>query len=71
MTQCQITASLARSAVAVIPDLQDAMSSLPMSILKDRIHDAKPLGLVRVDSNELLVIYDRTSGFINQFVVIV
>lgn len=58
--------SLARSAVTVVPDLRDAVHDLPMSNLKERINDAKPLGLVRVDANELLVIYDRRYCFMTQ-----
>jgi hypothetical protein len=56
--------SLARSAVAMVPDLQDAASDIHMSTLKDRLKDAKPLGLVRVDDNELLLIYDCRHMFI-------
>lgn len=41
-----------------MPDLQDVMSNTSMSLLKDRLKEARPLGLVRVDANELLLIYD-------------
>jgi len=41
-----------------MPDLQDVMFNAPMSLLKDRLKEARPLGLARVDANELLLIYD-------------
>jgi hypothetical protein len=53
--------SLSNSAVTIVPDLHDAASNLPMSTLKLRLEDAKPLGLARVHSSELLVIYDGLS----------
>ncbi|KXN84722.1 Rho1 guanine nucleotide exchange factor 3 [Leucoagaricus sp. SymC.cos] len=58
--------NLAESAVTVVPDLRDAASSVSMSILKERLKDAKPLGLARVDSNELLVIYDSVGCYITK-----
>ena len=42
----------------VVPDFHDASTNLPMSDLKKRVEGAKPLGLVRCDASELLVIYD-------------
>jgi len=53
--------NLAQSSVAVVPDLQDATSNSPMATLKALVEGLKPLGFVRVDLNELLVIYDRAS----------
>lgn len=50
--------SLSQSAVAVVPDLRNTMSSVLLSTLQDRIRHAKALGLVRVDAHELLMIYD-------------
>ncbi|KAF9445469.1 hypothetical protein P691DRAFT_734916, partial [Macrolepiota fuliginosa MF-IS2] len=58
--------NFARSEVMVIPDLRDAVHNLSMSILKERISGAKPLGLVRVDASELLVIYDLIGCYITK-----
>lgn len=50
--------SLAKSAVTVVPDFTDANSNAPMSNLKTKLEGAKPLGLVRINPTELLVIFD-------------
>lgn len=50
--------SLAQSTVTIVPNLDDARTNLPMSLLKERLAGAKPLGLIRLDSSELLLIYD-------------
>lgn len=42
----------------MVPDLQGASSNPPVAALKVNLKGAKPLGLVRVDANELLVVYD-------------
>lgn len=53
------------SAVAVVPDLKDASSNEPMALLKARLDGKKPLGFVRVDQNDLLVIYDGEFLFLS------
>jgi len=50
--------SLAQSSVALVPDFDDAANNSPMTLLKSHVENLKPLGFVRVDLNELLVIYD-------------
>lgn len=50
--------SLALSDVAVVPDLQGASNNPPIATLKANLEGAKPLGMLRVDANELLVVYD-------------
>lgn len=50
--------SFAQSAVVVVPNLQDSGNNSAMSSLKTLIENARPLGFVRVDMNELLVVYD-------------
>jgi len=54
--------SFAQSAVVVVPDLQDSANRPAMTALKSMIDNARPLGFVRVDMNELLVIYDGMSS---------
>lgn len=46
--------------MAVVPNFQNASQSPPMQSLKERCDTAKVLGIVRVDSSELLVVYDGT-----------
>jgi hypothetical protein len=53
--------SLHKSVVTVVPDLSGASTNAPMADLKSRCDDARPLGLVRCDADELLVIYDSKS----------
>lgn len=55
--------SLARSTVTVVPNLSDTANNPAMARLKSRLEDAKPLGLVRCDSSELLVVYDSQCSF--------
>jgi len=50
--------SLTKSAIALVPDFKDASNNPAMGTLKDRIEGLKPLGLVKVDTNEFLVVYD-------------
>ena len=50
----------AGSNVTVIPNFSEANE--PMQLLKQRSASAKPLGLIKVASNELLVIFDGTSA---------
>ncbi|KAH7911069.1 hypothetical protein BJ138DRAFT_1113504 [Hygrophoropsis aurantiaca] len=47
-----------KSVVAVVPDFGDATSNGKMTDLKARCEAAKPLGLIRCDATELLVVYD-------------
>lgn len=50
--------SLTSSAVTTVPDLRDAATNFAIANLKSRLEHAKPLGLARVNSSELLVVYD-------------
>ncbi|KIK10379.1 hypothetical protein K443DRAFT_670999 [Laccaria amethystina LaAM-08-1] len=58
--------NLALSDVAVVPDLQGASNNPPVAALKVNLEGAKPLGLLRVDANELLVVYDVLGCYINR-----
>ncbi|KAF9468071.1 hypothetical protein BDZ94DRAFT_1209777 [Collybia nuda] len=58
--------NLSNSAVTIVPNLEDATSSLAMSTLKSRLEDAKPLGLARVTPSELLVVYDALGCYITK-----
>ncbi|KAK0223358.1 hypothetical protein IW262DRAFT_820050 [Armillaria fumosa] len=58
--------NLARSTVTVVPNLSDTANSPAMATLKSRLEDAKPLGLVRCDSSELLVVYDTVGCYITK-----
>ena len=50
-----------------IPDFSDAENNLPMMTLKSRCAQSRPLGIVRCEStDELLVIYDGMSRLILQ-----
>lgn len=55
--------SFAQSAVVVVPDLQDSPNKPAMASLKSLLENARPLGFVRVDRTELLIIYDGPSLF--------
>lgn len=50
--------SLGKTGGIVVPDLGDAATKPAVNVLKTRLEGAKPLGLVRVSPEELLVIYD-------------
>ncbi|PPQ99136.1 hypothetical protein CVT24_009326 [Panaeolus cyanescens] len=50
--------NLASANVAVVPDLQGASTNEAIASLKAKLEGKKPLGLFRVDQNELLVVYD-------------
>ncbi len=53
--------SIAKSATNVVPDLSGSSSSnMPMASLKSKLDGAKPLGLVRMEADQLLVVYDST-----------
>ncbi|CAA7267017.1 unnamed protein product [Cyclocybe aegerita] len=58
--------NLAKSSVAVVPDLSEASNNEPMENLKSHLEGHKPLGFVRVDPNELLVVYDELGCYINK-----
>ncbi|KAF5359183.1 hypothetical protein D9756_003436 [Leucocoprinus leucothites] len=58
--------NLAQSAATLVPNFQDAGSSPSLSMLKDRLKDARPLGLARIDANELLLIYDSVGCYITK-----
>ncbi|KAF8149926.1 hypothetical protein B0H34DRAFT_731762 [Crassisporium funariophilum] len=58
--------NLANSTVAVVPNLLDATTNAPMSSLKARLEGCKPLGFLRVDPNELLVVYNEIGCYINK-----
>ncbi|KAH7930131.1 hypothetical protein BV22DRAFT_1028615 [Leucogyrophana mollusca] len=55
-----------KSVVAVVPDFGQATSSTKMADLKARCEASKPLGLVRCDASELLVIYDNIGCYITK-----
>ncbi|EKM58279.1 uncharacterized protein PHACADRAFT_140069, partial [Phanerochaete carnosa HHB-10118-sp] len=48
----------------VIPNFSDANE--PMQLLKQRSSSAKPLGLVKVASNELLIVFDELGCYIDR-----
>ena len=56
--------SAAGGSPIVLPKFMGAESSSPMSTLKSRCQDAKPLGLVRCLNDEILVVYDGASRFV-------
>ncbi|KAL9714072.1 hypothetical protein Ac2012v2_002380 [Leucoagaricus gongylophorus] len=58
--------NLTKSPVTIIPDFRDVMSNTPMSALKERLRDARPLGLARVDADELLLIYDWIGCYVTK-----
>lgn len=47
--------------VTVVPDFSGAACNTDMADLKTRCEDAKPLGLIRAESGEILVVYDSKS----------
>lgn len=52
--------SLNSASVLVVPDFGNASSDPRVAGLKTRCDDAKPLGLVRVDREENMVVYEGT-----------
>jgi len=50
--------SLTNSRITVVPDFSGSSSNVPMGNLKNRLENASPLGLVRSNAEELLVVYD-------------
>ncbi|KIJ14322.1 hypothetical protein PAXINDRAFT_163479 [Paxillus involutus ATCC 200175] len=59
-------ASPAKSAVVLVPDFAGASSSSNTADLKIRCETAKPLGLIRRDATELMVIYDTMGCYITK-----
>ncbi|KAK2460341.1 hypothetical protein APHAL10511_007730 [Amanita phalloides] len=55
--------NFAKSNATLVPDLN---SSSDASELKNRLDGAKPLGLVRVTANELMIIYDTLGCYITR-----
>ena len=56
ISKAHLLKSFAKSTVAVVPDFH--CDDPGVALLKSRIEGAKPLGLVRVTQDELMVIYD-------------
>lgn len=56
----------ARQMISVVPDFAGATSDTDMADLKTRCEDAKPLGLIRTESGEILVIYDTLGCYITK-----
>jgi len=49
--------------VSVVPDFSGAASTTDMAQLKTLCEEAKPLGLIRTESGEIMVIYDGKFPF--------
>ncbi|KAG5221788.1 signal transducer [Salix suchowensis] len=60
------TASVAMSQARLVPDFSSSVQSPPMADLKEHTLNAKPLGLVRSNDRELLVIYDTLGCYISK-----
>ncbi|KAF5377347.1 hypothetical protein D9757_007993 [Collybiopsis confluens] len=58
--------NVAKCRVTVVPDFSDANNNQPMANLKSRLDSTKPLGLIRSDASELLVIYDTMGCYITK-----
>lgn len=56
-----------RQTVSVVPDFSKATSNMDMADLKTRCEDAKPLGLIRTESGEILVVYDTLGCYITKY----
>lgn len=58
----------AGSQAGLVPDYRDLATNMPMAVLKQRIETdkAKPLGLVRCQDSELLIIYDREAPLFSE-----
>jgi len=59
--------SIQKSIVTVVPELKDAHTNPSMADLKSRCDAARPLGLLRCDPTELLVIYDTMGCYITKY----
>lgn len=55
-----------RQVVSVVPDFSGAASNTDMADLKTRCEDAKPLGLIRAESGEILMVYDTLGCYITK-----
>ncbi|KAF9025814.1 hypothetical protein BDZ89DRAFT_1068060 [Hymenopellis radicata] len=58
--------NIAKSATNVVPDLSDSSANMPMAGLKSKVEGAKPLGLVRMEADQLLAVYDTIGFYINR-----
>ncbi|KAF9532496.1 hypothetical protein CPB83DRAFT_903530 [Crepidotus variabilis] len=58
--------NLASSSVNIVPDFGDSNNNPPMAALKANVGSQRSLGFVRVDPNELLVIYEELGCYINK-----
>ncbi|THV07437.1 hypothetical protein K435DRAFT_710318 [Dendrothele bispora CBS 962.96] len=58
--------NLTNSRITVVPDFSGASSNTPMNNLKNRLENAKALGLVRSSAEELLVIFDTMGTYITK-----
>ncbi|KAF8638287.1 hypothetical protein AX17_002307 [Amanita inopinata Kibby_2008] len=58
--------NLANSATVLVPNLQNSSLDPAVSLLKTRIDEAKPLGLLRITPEELMVVYDLLGCFITK-----
>ncbi|KAF9223416.1 hypothetical protein BS17DRAFT_705412 [Gyrodon lividus] len=55
-----------KSVIAVVPDFGGASNSSNTAELKARCETAKPLGLIRRDATELMVVYDNMGCYITK-----
>lgn len=55
-----------RQTISVVPDFSGATCNTDMADLKTRCEDAKPLGLIRSESSEILVVYDSLGCYITK-----
>ncbi|KAJ3714271.1 hypothetical protein C8R42DRAFT_255481 [Lentinula raphanica] len=58
--------NIANNRSTVVPDFSGASNNQPMANLKSRVDSAKPLGLIRSDASELLVIYETVGCYITK-----
>lgn len=58
--------NLTKTVMATVPDFRMSSNNLPMSMLKSRCDNAKPLGIARCDGEELLVVYDEMGCFVDK-----
>lgn len=56
----------AKQVVSVVPDFSGAACNTDMGDLKTRCEEAKPLGLIRAESGEILVVYDTLGCYITK-----
>ncbi|KAJ3913880.1 hypothetical protein F5877DRAFT_83360 [Lentinula edodes] len=58
--------NIAGGRVTVVPDFSGASTNQPLANLKSRVDGLKPLGLIRSNSSELLVIYETVGCYITK-----